>query len=84
MKRFRKMALLAGLVAAAWGLTTPEEARADVHIGLGFFASPPPVYYYPAPVYAAPAYPYPVYRHYHYAPRPHYYHHHHHHHGWCW
>lgn len=80
MKRFRKIALLAGLVAAAWSLSTPEEARADIHIGLGFFAPPPPVYYYPAPVY-----PYPVYRHYHYGPpRHHYYHHHHHHHGWCW
>ena len=81
MKRFRKIALLAGLMAAAWVASPAQEARAGVHIDLGFFAPAPPVYYYPAPVY-----PYPVYRHYHYGPRFHYHHHHHrpHHHGWCW
>ncbi len=68
MKRFAKLALLAGLAIGAADLTTPTEARADVHIGLGFFGPPAPVYYAPPAYYPAPVYhAYPAY-HYHYAP----------------
>ena len=85
MKRFTKLALLAGLAMGAANLGAPSQAQADVHIGLGFFGPPAPVYYAPPPVYYAP----PVYcaysaYHYHYAP-PVYHHRHHHHYGpRCW
>lgn len=43
MKRFTKLALLAGLAMGAANLVTPSQAQADVHIGLGFFGPPAPV-----------------------------------------